>query len=41
VREAIVASGDRTPDLNVADVIGFYTYLHWEEHLGEDLGVTL
>jgi len=41
VREAIVASGDRTPDLNVADVIGFYTYLHWEEHLGEDLGVTI
>jgi hypothetical protein len=41
VREAIVASGDRTPDLNVADVIGFYTYLHWDEHLGEDLGVTL
>jgi hypothetical protein len=41
VREAIVASGDRTPDLNVADVIGFYTYLHWEEHLGEDLGVKI
>jgi hypothetical protein len=41
VREAIVASGDRTPDLNVADVIGFYTYLHWDEHLGEDLGVTI
>jgi len=41
VREAIVASANRTPDLNVAGVIGFYTYLHWEEHLGEDLGVTL
>ena len=41
MREAIVASGDRTPDLRVADVIGFYTYLHWEEHLGEDLGVTI
>lgn len=41
LREAIVASGDRAPDLKVADVIGFYTYLHWEEHLGEDLGVTL
>jgi hypothetical protein len=41
VREAIVASRDRTPELRVADVIGFYTYLHWEEHLGEDLGVTI
>ena len=41
LREAIVASGDGTPDLKVADVIGFYTYLHWEEHLHEDLGVTL
>jgi len=26
---------------HVADVIGFYTYLHWDEHLGEDLGVTI
>ncbi|TMC05874.1 MAG: hypothetical protein E6J35_03415 [Chloroflexi bacterium] len=41
LREAIVASGDGTPDLKVGDVIGFYTYLHWEEHLHEDLGVTL
>jgi hypothetical protein len=41
MREAIVASGDSTPELKVADVIGFYTYLHWEEHLGEDLGVTV
>ena len=41
MREAIVASADRTPDLKVADVIGFYTYLHWDEHLGEDLGVTI
>ncbi len=41
LREAIVASGDRAPDLKVADVMGFYTYLHWEEHLHEDLGVTL
>jgi len=40
MREAIVASGERTPDLKVADVIGFYTYLHWEEHLHEDLGVS-
>lgn len=41
MREAIVASGDRTPDLKVADVIGFYSYLHWDEHLGQDLGVTV
>lgn len=41
LREAVVASADRSPDLKVADVIGFYTYLHWEEHLSEDLGVTI
>ena len=41
LREAIIASSERTPDLNVADVIGFYTFLHWDEHLAEDLGVTI
>ncbi|MDP9252950.1 MAG: maleylpyruvate isomerase N-terminal domain-containing protein, partial [Chloroflexota bacterium] len=41
MREAIVASAERTPDLKVVDVIGFYTYLHWEEHLHEDLGLTI
>jgi hypothetical protein len=42
MREAIAASGgERTPDLDIVGVIGMYTYLHWEEHLGEDLGVTL
>jgi hypothetical protein len=41
MREAIVAASERAPDLRIADVIGFYAYLHWEEHLGEDLGVTI
>jgi hypothetical protein len=42
MREAIAASGGRpTPGLDVLGVIGFYTYLHWEEHLGQDLGVTI
>ncbi len=41
IRGALAASADRTPDLNVADVIGFYTYLHWEAHLHEDLGVSI
>ena len=42
VREAIA----RLPDARLADpktvgVVASYTYLHWEEHLHEDLGVSL
>lgn len=42
VREAFAKITDeRMADPKVFGVVGFYTYLHWEEHLGEDLGVTL
>jgi hypothetical protein len=42
LREAIVAIPDeRMRDPKVSGVIGFYSYLHWEEHLGQDLGVTV
>jgi hypothetical protein len=42
LREAIAAIPDeRMKDPKVSGVIGFYSYLHWEEHLGQDLGVTL
>jgi hypothetical protein len=42
VREAIAKIGDaRMADPKVSGIVGFYTYLHWEEHLHEDLGVTL
>jgi hypothetical protein len=42
LREAIVATPDeRMRDPKVSGVIGFYSYLHWEEHLGQDLGVTV
>ncbi len=42
LREAIAKiSDERMGDPKVFGVVGFYTYLHWEEHLGEDLGVTL
>ncbi len=40
VREAIAKIPDeRMRDPKVFGVVGFYTYLHWEEHLHEDLGV--
>jgi hypothetical protein len=42
VREAVAKIPDeRMADPKVFGVVGFYTYLHWEEHLREDLGVTL
>ena len=42
LREAIAATSDeRMQDPKVSGVIGFYSYLHWDEHLGQDLGVTL
>ncbi len=41
LREAIAAVSDERMEDKVLNVIPFYTYLHWEEHLGEDLGVTI
>ena len=41
LREAIAAVSDERMRDKVSNVIPFYSYLHWEEHLGEDLGVTL
>ena len=42
LRETIAAIPDeRMRDPKVSGVIGFYSYLHWEEHLGQDLGVTV
>jgi hypothetical protein len=42
LRETIAAIADeRMRDPKVSGVIGFYSYLHWEEHLGQDLGVTV
>jgi hypothetical protein len=42
MREAFAKiTGDRTRDPQVVGVIGFYGYLHWEEHLLSDLGVTI
>jgi hypothetical protein len=42
LREAIAAIPDeRMRDPKVSGVIGFYSYLHWEEHLGQDLGATI
>jgi hypothetical protein len=38
VREAIVKVSDERMAEKVAGVVPFYTYLHWEEHLHEDLG---
>jgi hypothetical protein len=32
---------DRILDSRVFGVVAFYSYLHWEEHLHEDLGVAL
>jgi hypothetical protein len=43
VRELIVSLPDDrfAADSESFNVIAFYTYLHWHEHLHEDLGVTL
>ena len=42
VREAIAKITDeRITDPAVFSIAGFYTYLHWEEHLAWDLGVDL
>jgi hypothetical protein len=42
LREAIaVIPDERMRDPKVSGVIGFYSYLHWEEHLGQDLGVAV
>jgi hypothetical protein len=41
VRETIAKISDaRMRDPKVFGIVGFYTYLHWEEHLHEDLGVS-
>jgi hypothetical protein len=41
VRETIAKIPDeRIRDPRVFGIVGFYTYLHWEEHLHEDLGVS-
>jgi len=41
VRETITAiSDERMRDPKVFGIVGFYTYLHWEEHLHKDLGVS-
>jgi len=41
VRDTIAAITDeRMRDPKVFGIVGFYTYLHWEEHLHEDLGVS-
>ena len=40
VREAIAKVSDERMADKVGGVIPFYTYLHWEEHLHEDLGVS-
>ena len=34
-------SDERMADPKIFGIVAFYTYLHWDEHLGEDLGVTL
>ena len=38
VREAIAKLSDERMAAKAAGVVPFYTYLHWEEHLHEDLG---
>ncbi len=41
IRETIATiSDERIRDPKVFGIVGFYTYLHWEEHLHEDLGVS-
>lgn len=41
LREALAAVPDERMRDKVAGVIPFYSYLHWEEHMGPDLGVTI
>jgi len=41
LREALAAIPDDRMREAISGVIPFYSYLHWEEHLGSDLGVTL
>lgn len=41
LREAIAKVSDERMADKVGGVIPFYTYLHWEEHLHEDLGASL
>ena len=41
LREALATIPDERMREDVSGVIPFYSYLHWEEHMGSDLGVTL
>ena len=41
LREALATIPDGRMREQVSGVIPFYSYLHWEEHLGSDLGVTI
>ena len=42
MRETLAAiSDERIRDARVFAIAAFYTYLHWEEHLHEDLGVSV
>jgi hypothetical protein len=41
LRESLAKIPDaRVLDPNVFGVVAFYSYLHWEEHLHEDLGLS-
>jgi len=41
LREALAMIPDERMREEVSGVIPFYSYLHWEEHMGADLGVTI
>ena len=41
LREVLATITDERMREEVSGVIPFYSYLHWEEHLGSDLGVTI
>ena len=42
LRETVEKIGDeRIRDPKTFSIVAFYSYLHWEQHLREDLGVTL
>jgi hypothetical protein len=41
LREALATIPDERMREEVSGVIPFYSYLHWEEHMGSDLGVTI
>ena len=41
LREALAMIPDERMREEVSGVIPFYSYLHWEEHMGGDLGVTI